>query len=180
MIWEEQNLRFEFGKQWRVLKLDDHPDYRDRIAKLDGTKSVDFLGIFNERVFYFIEVKDFRGHRIENKDRLQDGLLADEVGQKVRDSLACVISAHRNSAQQELWKKFVDLICNRQKDIKVIIWLEQDLPAHPIQQRKVLASISSIKFKAKLAWLTRYVLVSSLDNNILPDVKVVNLPRKTS
>ena len=108
MIGEEQNLRFEFGKQWHVLKLDAHADYRERIAKLDGTKSVDFLGTFHERTLYFIEVKDFRGHRIENKDSLQAGLLAEEVGQKVRDSLACVISAHRVSVQDELWKTFVD------------------------------------------------------------------------
>jgi len=180
MIWEEQNLQFEFGEQWHVLKLDEHYDYRERIARLGGTKSVDFLGVFNEHTVYFIEVKDFHGYRIENKDRLQDGLLADEVGQKVRDSLACVISAHRNSAQQEVWKKFIDLLCNRQKDIKVIIWLEQELPIHPIQQRKALASISVTKFKAKLAWLTRYVMVSNIANNILPDVKVVNLPRTSA
>jgi hypothetical protein len=181
MIWEESALRFEFGNRWHVLKLDEHPDYRNRIEKLSGTKAVDFLGILDNDTIYFVEVKNFRGHRIENKERLQDGLLVDELGQKVRDSLACIISAHRVSSENELWKKFVDILCDKQKHIKVIIWLEQDLPNHPTQQRKTLNNISSTKFKSKLAWLTPYVMVGSLDNNkVLPDVKVDNLPRKTS
>ena len=181
MIWEESSLRFEFGNRWHVLKLDEHLDYRSRIEKLPGTKAVDFLGVLDNNTIYFVEVKNLRGHRIENKERLQDGLLVEELGQKVRDSLACIIGAHRVSARHEIWKNFVDILYDKQKSIKVIMWLEQDLPNHPIQQRKVLNNISSTKFKSKLAWLTPYVMVGNLDNNhVLPDVKVDNLPRKTS
>jgi len=62
---EEGDLAFDFGDRWRVFKLDEHRDYRERVGKLEGTKAVDFLGVLDERELYLIEVKDFRGHRIE-------------------------------------------------------------------------------------------------------------------
>ena len=73
---EEGFLAFEFDNHWRIFKLDEHRDYRERIGKLEGTKAVDFLGILDERELYLIEVKDFREYRIENKDRLSKGELA--------------------------------------------------------------------------------------------------------
>lgn len=88
MIFQEQRLEFEFGKSWSVTKLDSNTFYREHMEKLDGTKAVDFVGTANNQDLYLIEVKDFRGHRIENKDRLQDGQLAIETGQKVRDSIS--------------------------------------------------------------------------------------------
>ena len=55
---EEGDLVFEFGEKWQVFKLDEHRDYRERIAKIDETKAVDFVGIFNNEILYFIEVTD--------------------------------------------------------------------------------------------------------------------------
>jgi hypothetical protein len=74
---EEGYLAFEFGERWRVLKLDEHQYYRKHIGKIDETKAVDFVGIFDDKKLYFIEVKDFRGYRIENKDRFLRGKLVD-------------------------------------------------------------------------------------------------------
>jgi hypothetical protein len=176
--FEEGHLTFEFGERWEVCKLDDHPDYRNRIENLDGTKAVDFLGILDETELYFIEVKDFRGHRIENKERLSQGELPIEVGQKVRDSLACIIAAYHTSSTPEDWQPFANLLCKRQSSIKVVIWLEYGpLPTYPRQKQKTFASISTKKFKQKLTWLTNRVQVCQLDINGLPDVTVSNLPR---
>ncbi|MDM8562499.1 hypothetical protein QUF54_04015 [Candidatus Marithioploca araucensis] len=72
---EEGYLAFEFGDRWRVFKLDEHRDYRERIGKLGGSKAIDFLGILDNQALYFIEVKDFREHRIENKTRFLKGKL---------------------------------------------------------------------------------------------------------
>jgi len=35
--FEEEYLAFEFGDRWRILKLDEHHDYRERIEKVDET-----------------------------------------------------------------------------------------------------------------------------------------------
>lgn len=174
--FEEGGLLFEFGDRWQVCKLDDHPDYRNRIHKVDGTKAVDFLAILKHRDLYLIEVKDFRGHRIESKARLADGSLAIEVGQKVRDSIACIVGAQHTSSKPEDWQPFMERLCQGKHPIKVVIWLEQDAtPRH--QREKVRQSITANAFKQKLSWLTRRVWVCSQREYRLDDVKVSNLPR---
>ena len=86
--FEEGHLRFRFDDSWYAIKYDEHPDYRERIERLDGTKAVDFVAVHRDSQLFLIEVKDFRGHRIENQPRLREGELAIEVGQKVRDTVA--------------------------------------------------------------------------------------------
>lgn len=172
MILEEGSLRFEFGERWSVLKLDDHHDYRQRIEKLNGTKAVDFLGALDKESLYFIEVKDFCGHRVENKERLQDGELANEIGQKVRDSLACIIGAYRASNTASEWRQFANLLHDKRKHVIVVVWLEYDLPTHPTMRRKALASIGVNIFKAKLAWLTPRVVVARATEPTIADLQV--------
>ena len=65
--FEEGQLAFVFGEQWNILKLDAHPAYRHGIEKIQGTKAVDFVGMFHGENLYFIEVKDFRAYRVERK-----------------------------------------------------------------------------------------------------------------
>ena len=190
---EEAYLAFEFGNRWRVLKLDEHRDYRERLGKLEGSKAVDFIGILDDFFLYFIEVKDFRSHRIENKNRLLKGKLQEcqliegkcqwfkgelplsvELAQKVRDSVACIIAAYRTSSEPEQWAPYVKLLCH--KEIRVILWLEYDLPNHPSHRNKVKAFLSPKWFKQKLKWLTTHVYVESMAQHTLPDIKVSNLP----
>jgi hypothetical protein len=66
----EKLLRFRFDDTWAVIKYDDHRDYLERIQHLPETKGVDFVAVLDERFLYFIEAKDFRGHRIENRARV--------------------------------------------------------------------------------------------------------------
>lgn len=77
---DEKLLRFSFDDDWRVLKWDEHPSYTGGLSKTSGTKAVDFLGIHLDAP-WFIEVKDFRGYRIENKERISAGDLAQEVAE---------------------------------------------------------------------------------------------------
>ncbi len=174
----EGSLEFDFGNKWRVVKLDEHRDYRDRIGKLESTKAVDFLGILDEQELYLIEVKDFRGHRIETKDRLSKGELPIEVAQKVRDSLACIVGAYHTSSEPEYWQPYARLLCHRDRGIKIVLWLENDpLPSHRRARQKAKASISGNVFKQKLTWLTSHILVCGSGKKDLPDVTVSNLSR---
>ncbi|KHD07682.1 hypothetical protein PN36_03325 [Candidatus Thiomargarita nelsonii] len=185
---EEGSLAFEFGERWCVFKLDEHRDYRGRIGKLSETKAVDFIGILDDKTLYFIEVKDFRSHRIANKDRLLKGKLPEcqlikgelplpiELAQKVRDSVACIIGAYHSSSFPAHWAPYAKLLCHKDKQIKVILWLERDLPSHPSLIKKTRAFLKANVFKQQLRWLTSHVRVESMDEQRLPDVKVSQLP----
>ncbi|MGB0388544.1 MAG: hypothetical protein ACPGWR_27305 [Ardenticatenaceae bacterium] len=175
--FSEGYLAFEFGPRWQVIKLDDHPDYRNRLEKQAGAKAVDFLAVFDKRELYLIEVKDFRRDRIATKERLLRGELAIELAKKVRDSLACIIGAYRTSSRPEEWQPYATLLCNPKRRIKVVLWLEYELPPHPPARKKVMFSVRANMFKRRLAWLTPQLFVFNLDNPGLLDVKVSNLPR---
>lgn len=173
----EGYLAFEFGSRWQVIKLDDHPDYRQRLEKQVGAKAVDFLAILDKKELYLIEVKDFRRDRIPTKERLLRGELAIELAQKVRDSLACIIGAYRTSSRPEEWQPYATLLCNPKRRIKVVLWLEYDLPAHLPSRKKVMFSARANAFKRRMTWLTPQLFVLNLDQPGLLDVKVSNLPR---
>jgi hypothetical protein len=179
MEYIEGALRFEFAASWVVQKLDAHPAYRERIQKLSNTKAVDFVGTPDGNQLFFIEVKDFRGHRIENKARLATDELAIEIGEKVRDSVACLVGAHRTAPSgSDEWAKFAALLGNKRKPLKILVWLEEDEPPGPLShQRKARAGIGTSIFQKKLFWLTQHVLVCNSAENPLSDVKVSNLPR---
>lgn len=170
----EQNLLFTFEDSWQVVKLDDHRAYRSGLGKLAGSKAVDFLGIHQNQL-YFIEAKDFRGHRIENQQRLRSGQLGTEIAQKVRDSVACIVAAHRQSGNSE-WQPFLKILRDQRKLVKVVVWLEHDLPADPYTRNKDRASIATKEFKKKLRWLTTTVLVANMADNPLPALDVTNQP----
>lgn len=177
--WNEGYIRFEFGSAWNVLKLDEDAGYRSGIEKVDETKAVDFAGMYDKGDLFLIEVKDFRKYRIPNKQRLSSGELAIEVAQKVRDSLACIIGCHRTNDASAVWTEMAKILMDRKKEIKVVIWLEHDLPSHSQSRNKAIAGIGTDVFKKRLFWLTKKVLVADSNNNILPNVNISNLPRPT-
>lgn len=177
--WDEGSIRFEFGSTWSIVKLDEDVGYRSGIEKVDQTKAVDFAGVNNKDDLFLIEVKDFRGYRIENKQRLANGELAVEIAQKVRDSIACIIGCNRMYDTPDTWSKMAKLLANKTRDIRIVIWLEHDLPSNPKLRTKANAAIATDVFKKKLFWLTTKVLVADSNGNILPDVNISNLPKPT-
>jgi hypothetical protein len=176
MDFEEGCLRFSFGNEWRVIKYDDSPVYREHISKLPETKAVDFIGLHAGDLF-LIEVKDLRGFRIQNQARLTSGDLAIEVGQKVRDTLAGIIGAYRTASEPETWQDFANLLTNRAKKIKVIVWLEYDQPIHHRDRQKVEAGVEGNLIKKHLRWLTAQVIVCNQAGRPLEHLNVANLPR---
>lgn len=162
--FEESRLKFLFEEEWtHIVQFDEHTDYQKLKAHLNETKGVDFLGILNKQV-YFFEVKNFKDYRIENKDRLTNAgeTLMQEVAQKVRDSLACIVSGSLNSTNdQSFWSDILSSITNGEP-IKVILWLETDnLEPTPTtrgrsrnQREEVNISDLQRKLQSKLKWLT--------------------------
>jgi hypothetical protein len=148
-IFEEGYLRFRFEDTWFVVKYDVNPDYNNRIGLLKDTKAVDFVGVLSNLILYFIEVKDFRGYRIQNRHRLRDGELALEVAQKVRDTIAGVVAAHHrgNSA---IWGGVVGRLTKSEPPVRVLLWLEDDIPPGPRGRRHNQASVLTDALKSQL------------------------------
>lgn len=178
--FDEQALHFEFDDTWQVVKYDDEPGYRDGIHTLGQTKAVDFLGQRHpDKRLVFIEVKDFRGHRIENKERVSSGDLADEVAYKVRDTLAGMIGAQRCRPDEAIWRELVRALDHRH-ELRVILWLEEDKPRGGKDIRADGRRSTLLKsLKARLRWLDARALVESRAPG-LPGVTVTGLARNQS
>lgn len=177
----EGKLSFTFDDDWTTVKYDDHRDFTRGIHKLNGkiegsnhpealvgTKAVDILGVF-QNTLYFIEIKDFREHRIENKKRIKNGALALEVAVKVRDTIAGVVGASRQGSDLETWKGFVKPLLNTSHPIQVVLFLEED-PDAPDTTRTLTDEL-----KKRLHWLTSRVMVANRIKHRLPQLEVSSL-----
>ncbi len=115
----EGKLTFAFHDEWNVSKYDDWGHYRNQFIRVcGGVKAVDVLALEPQECCWLLEIKDYREHvRTKTID------LADEVAEKVRDTLAGLVGTQfcandegeKNSARQAL----------RAKNLKVVLHLEQ-------------------------------------------------------
>lgn len=158
----EGNLEFDFDDQFwsHVIKFDEHPDYLKVKNLVPETRGVDFAGILSESTFVAIEVKDFRGSKTQENNRLEP--LEIEIAKKVVGTLATTCAGCRTSNSDEiLWKAYNELIQNREKRVFIILWHEAD-PIPPTQKR-LLAKRAALgqALKNKLAWLGCKTLVTN-------------------
>jgi len=173
MEFQEENLKFTFDdNSWSdLVHYDKSRDCKNVQRAVMGTKAVDFIGVLKKQqalILSFIEVKDFRGYRIENKDRMNNGELVEEFAQKVRDTLAGIIGGARNSTHmQSTWKKYVRMLL--EKEVHIVCWVEEDRHANtsPVDLKRNKSSSSALNqvIKSKLSWLTTKVMVADTANN---------------
>ncbi|MBK7873482.1 MAG: hypothetical protein IPJ74_23865 [Saprospiraceae bacterium] len=171
MIFEESRLCFDFDDEnWsHLLKYDESKDYENLSEAIDDTKAVDFTGVLKNEILSLIEVKNFRGYRIENIPRISE--LDLEIAQKVRDTLAGVIGGVRNSTHaKQTWQKYLQFLQDENKPIHVVLWLEEDAPPRLSPEksnRKIAAKGGSInaRLKKRLGWLNAKVIVANQINN---------------
>jgi hypothetical protein len=159
----EGHQRFSFDEQlWKVENYDKHPFYLKQIAGRAETKAVDFVGLQGGEsgILFWIEIKDFRGYRVPQKQLHPTESLAGEIAQKVRDSVAGILGAHHTSGNAEVWLPFVKAMWEK-NTMKVLLWLEEDLPRSPRGRRENQASVQADKIKRNLRWLTSKVFVVS-------------------
>jgi len=143
---EEGSLAFDFPDTWHATKYDDWVYYRTHFqSSFGGTKAVDILALRANHHFYLIEIKDYR---IE--PRQKDMELAQEVAEKVRDTLAALFAA-RIVANKDSEKSFAERSVKATK-IVVILHLEQPTKPtrlHPIED--------TTKLEQKLRQLLRAI-----------------------
>ena len=121
----EGNLLFEFGALWtKVFRWDRHPAYLDGMGRSHEGKAVDFIGILEDRLPYFIEVKDYRGHtRVDSK-----GPLEHEFELKFRGTAAALLGAHCREKKDEECIRVFEALIKSQKPW-LVLWLEENGPA---------------------------------------------------
>lgn len=171
-IFQESDLKFQFSDNWWVVQYDDLTDYNNLKNTVEGSKAVDFIGILGNETLTFFEIKNFRGYRIENKPRLEVGHdpIEVEIAQKVRDTLAGVAAAARNSTHLRTeWQRVLHFLQNDRKNVEVVLWLEDETTPQydAIRKRKMQAKggVLSQRLKQRLSWLTSRVFVCSISEN---------------
>ena len=185
---DEENLRFVFDDQWQVVTLDQSDFFRENLMPLQLTKSVDFCGVYRNNVVYLVEVKDYRGSRIElkNDEKMHAGdALYLQVARKVKDSVACLVGAARTQ-QKPLWRSCAGKMLAG-GGLRVVFWLEFDLghrrryrhAAHREADMKAEASTREKQLKHALSWLTKHVAVANqhVDPATLPGATVRDIAR---
>jgi len=178
MIIRESKLIFDFNdNHWSdIRKFDEHIDYEKVKNYVSETKAVDFIGILNQKSVFYFEIKNFKDHRIENKERLNSNAeeLTTEIAQKVRDSIACIVGANRNSTNdKELWNKILEFSVH--KNLIIVLWLEQD---NHLNKNKTKITDYQLKLKSKLKWLSgtsnniRIINMSNCDSSLRINVTI--------
>ncbi len=175
--FKESDLIFEFSDAaWSdVLEFDKTTDYQNAKNALPGTKGVDFTGILGNEALVFIEAKNFRGHRIKSKPRVENGEdpIWLEAAQKMRDSVSVVVGSARNSTHlKAVWQNYLEYLGYEHKFIHFVLWLEQDLPPNnAVAKRKWEKNEIDNRrhLKRCLRWLTNKVDIASIQNNPFPD-----------
>ncbi|MCB9660560.1 MAG: hypothetical protein H6726_23145 [Sandaracinaceae bacterium] len=112
----------------RVLKWDDHRAFSDGLKRRAGTKAVDVCAVVDGVGPIYLELKDFRASAIENADRTRSGALAQEVAEKVRDTLAGLVWACGRGIGESYHETLVGSFLRPGDGAKpiVVLWLEED------------------------------------------------------
>ncbi len=186
---DEGRIRFGFGERWHVERWDTSTVYARGIGKLsgalteangdvrpEGTKAVDFVGVLDDAAVYFFEVKDFRGHRIENKRR-QLAELPLEIGLKARDTLAGLTGAYAKTDAPAWVEHHGKVLASRRQQVRVVAWIVDDPPGvrEPRGLRAAHDSERTKRIQQKLGWLTARVLVEDPFESSVPDVTAESL-----
>lgn len=172
----EENIEFVFGDNWIVKKYDNDPDTRPFVGVVENRKATDFVGLHAARAF-LIEVKDYRGFRIQNKLKTS-GELHTAIAQKVHDTLSGLILTHRRQPATQLWRDALKACRLADGDVRVVVWLEDDALFDTTRPNgKAAAAIFVTALKNRLRWFPGRVFVVNRDFNsgALPDVTARDL-----
>lgn len=125
-------LEFDFSNGWKVTKYDEWAFYRRQFSKMwMGIKALDLLAVDPQgSTLWLLEVKDYRNHQ-----RTKTTELALEVAQKAFDTLAALLPAKANAAEdseREMAKS--SLAC---KKVRLVLHLEQPIKTSKLRPRAI-------------------------------------------
>jgi hypothetical protein len=175
--FKEGNLLFQFNDaHWTVLKYDEDNLFR-KSSLPHATKAVDFAGIFQGNKLVLMEVKDFRQAPAASRERFKEDnpeSLYEEIPQKARDTLACIIGFSKTSTNAHsahaVYRDMAGLAGDPDRKVVVVFYLEEaphTEAGHSVEQqnraKRSLANKHPLAegLKKKLQWLTSHVLVAT-------------------
>lgn len=163
--WEGA-IQFVFLDDWPLLKYDDSQFYRGPVVRLGADRTaVDFVAAsFDNTRLLLLEVKDFRSHAVENRERLVSGDLAAEVVSKVWDTLGALYVGCRAHKFTEL-HAFISVLTPFPTELHAVLLLEED----PLPQTGPSGRLSTAqKFARDNAQKRRGDLLSMLQTRLKP------------
>ena len=138
-------LTFDFPNGWRVGKFDEWVFYRKQFSRMwNSIKSVDLLVVCPTKTAWFIEVKDYRINQ-----RTKPTELAEEMAQKVFDTLAALLPAKLHATEDE--ERSLARAVLQAREIRVILHLEQPAKHSKLRPR----AINPADIKQKLRQLLK-------------------------
>jgi len=157
-------LKFSFPDNWDICKFDDTNFYRNRVEKLNGVKSVDIIAKSNT-VLHFIEIKDFRKHRIENTERQKNGELLTEVAQKFVSTVSALLGAKRCELV-DFEPYYNSLFALSGQTIEIILFVERDDNESTLKRKKL--TLADLQDKLKKLLVAYNVRCKVYDKDHLP------------
>jgi hypothetical protein len=156
---QEKRQRFFFDERWQIAKYDEASPCKALLRALQGSTAIDFCGRTADAIF-LIEVKDFRTHHGENRERLDPStaVLAKEVAQKVRDSIAGIVGAARAS-NDKFWAHIGRDCASPTVELFIVLWMEVDSYGQSAQQMKPRLDAHLKKLKEHLRWTGAHVML---------------------
>jgi len=107
----ESDLSFDFDQDWVVKKYDEHAYFK--LLAGCGLKGVDFIGIYQHKWLYLIEVKNYKKRRYSPVDPDWADLVGDnpdlakDFALKISDTLR-LVSVVMTYLQRQWWYKIVN------------------------------------------------------------------------
>lgn len=144
----EGDLSFEFPAGWTVSKFDDWSFVRNQFQSVcGGARAIDILAIEPDHgCVWHIEAKDYRRRRREKVLGL-----AEEVAEKVRDSLAALAAARVN-ANDEVERASAEAAL-RGRRLRIVLHLEQTATPSKLFPR----ALDPAKVQQRLKQLTKAI-----------------------
>jgi len=152
-IYKESDLTFEFNHDWEVMKYDEHAYFK--ILSGSGLKGVDFIGIYQHKWLYLIEVKNYHRRSYSPKEPDWSALkgnnpaLVNDFFEKIVDSLKLIwlverylqrqwwysvaswlrrlLNRNKMSKDWHFWKA-VNTIALEPDNILAVLWIESGSP----------------------------------------------------
>jgi hypothetical protein len=178
----EGELLFEFDELWEpITSWDKHPAYQNGIREMDKGRAVDFIGVYDDKFIYLIEVKDYRLHK---RKKVESPLTEFEL--KVRNTVAGLVGSGRREHYSSECLPYIEALLKPQKfKLILIFWIEQPrfsgMPDATRRKRLAAgAGIAMRQAKTRVKWLDARAFNVSQDDYKpwVPGLTIKNLARK--
>jgi len=181
LTYVEGDLRFEFSEGWRLIESwDRHPAYAQGIKQLENGKAVDIIGVYDNRLIFFIEVKDYRLH-----ERTKPESPWVEFELKVRNTAAGLLGAGRREQYAKAFAPFLEALLKPHK-LTLVLWIEwprfsRSADVHR-KRHAVSVGVATRKLTQHVKWLDARVVSVSQEDYVrtVPGLTVKSLDRRRS